>query len=147
MVIQIDGFAEVAHHPAADGFEEVERFSVLLVVADGEIPSQHPHVAFLPFAGVPIGAIVAIAIAVTVLMPGVSSEQENQRAVAGGANPSLPLTSVSRVQLSPAVDLTDNELCKRRDVDQQKTPTAASSCLVCLDLEAAYMVNLLFDKR
>ena len=92
---RIPELTEIAHctpdvTAASNLFEEVNRSALFLMVADSPIPANEGHIALLTFAGVQESILVLPSIkAVTVLLAGWSSEQQDDWGTSAWADPAL----------------------------------------------------------
>src|SRR4051812_29699767 len=102
MVTEVGGFPDIPNPPLRHVLEEMQRSSVAHVVPDGRISTAHEHVAGLPLARVPEGAIGTELVSIPKRRALVACEKQHSRRTSRSANPSLPLPTVACVDVLQA---------------------------------------------
>jgi hypothetical protein len=120
VVTCILSFADIAKHPPSNILEEMESAAPGLVIADGQISSDHLHVTNLALTGVPKRSIGLGPVLVAIEMTRFPGNQKDQRVLARGANSALLLPAKARVELRPAIKAARSEGVHHYLFDPQK---------------------------
>lgn len=104
-------FSNVLDNPRQVGIlEDMEPISVLLMLLNRRMPSVHYHVARWSFTSIPKRPVICEFIFVAIVVPRVTSEQEDEWVVTGRCNPFVALAFEDTMDLPPAVQLSILEI-------------------------------------
>jgi hypothetical protein len=88
-----DHLTSVTHLTLADALKEVEVLAIKAMIADGTVASDEGHVALLAFASIEKEAIVGPLVLVAVRLTGLTREEEDDRLISRGTDPTLSLAT------------------------------------------------------
>ena len=103
--------ANVTHVRGLDVLEQVQRFPILNMIGDGEVPPHEVHITFLALAVVPENAVWLHTIRISVLQAGIAGKHKHVRCRLRRRNSALPLAAMDSVDVGlPVVDLPNLKL-------------------------------------
>ena len=106
MIIYQFGLSTVPNEASSDRFKQVQSLAVLLMIKNRPIAAGDLHRTFLSLAGVEENPRFLVAIAVSILMRCLASEQKNYGVIGRSTNSSLSLAAKLFMQKASAVDFT-----------------------------------------
>jgi hypothetical protein len=90
--------------------KEVKILAFLAMRGNRQIATRQSHISLLSLPGIHVKALFSPSILISKLLTPWTAKQKDHRILAGGADSSLPLPTVSPMELLSSIDLTRNEI-------------------------------------